>query len=261
MEWNKLKEKLISSEYYYFHTNNGVLLCGDCLEIMKEFPDEFIDLILTDPPYNIADSNKLTKRKGKIKSNEKAWGVEFKDKWNSIEDYSSWLINTTKLLKKCLKNSGSIILFLDRTYIGYFLFLIEREVKLEFRNKIYFEKINPLPHFRKNNYRSCIEEAIWFTKGTKYYFNFLSQKEMRQIFKGSIGKRFTKHPTEKYEWMIEPLITRHSRENDLILDPFIGSGLTAVVCEKLNRRWIGIEINPEYCKITKQRILEYVTNS
>jgi DNA modification methylase len=256
MKWESLKDCLVNSKYHHFHTSNGVLLKGDCLEVMKSLPMECVDLVLTDPPYNIADTDKLTKVGDDIKTNREAWGRKFRDKWDSMDDYINWLINNLKEMKRALNNSGSLILFLDRKYTGYIIYLIEQELNLKFRNKIYFEKKNPLPKFRKNNYRSCIEEAVWFTKSSKgdYYINFISQQEMKQIFRGNIGKKSSKHPTEKYEWMIEPLITRHSKEGDVILDPFMGSGTTGAIAEKLNRKWIGVEMNEEYCEMIKQRL-------
>ena len=253
MDWSKLKEQLIDSKYHYFHTTNGVLLCGDCLEIMKDFPKESIDLVLTDPPYNIANNTKLTKVGNKVKSTHNAWGNKFKDCWQNKDNYFEWITSIIKVLENKIIVNGSIISFFDRNYTGYIVYLIEKHTSLKFRNKIYFEKNNPLPHIRKNNYRSCIEESVWFSK-EKYKINFINQKEMKQIFKGNIGRKQTKHPTEKYQWMIKPLIERHSNENDIVLDPFLGSGTTAVACEKLNRRWIGIEINPDYCEISKKRI-------
>jgi DNA modification methylase len=251
---------LFPKQNRFFETKNGILFCGNCLEIMKNFPKESVNLILTDPPYNIADSNKLTKVGNRIKTNNEAWGNKFKDKWSSIEEYFNWLKNNISEMSRVLNRFGNLILFLDRNYIGFFIYKIEQELNLKFRNKIYFEKLNPLPHFRKTNYRSCIEEAVWFTKTFKsdYYINFVSQQEMKQIFRGNIGKKFSKHPTEKYEWMIEPLIIRHSKENDLVLDPFAGSGTVLVIAEKLNRKWIGIEINEEYCEIIKERILKVI---
>ena len=244
----------------YFETENGVLYCGDCLKIMERIPSESIDLVLTDPPYNIADNNKLTKAESKIKSNKDAWGDKFNDEWDSVEEYSVWLLEVIEQISHVLKETGNFISFFDRAYTGLFIYKIESETNFKFRNKLYFEKNNPLPHFRKNNYRSCIEEAIWFTKthGGDYYINFISQEKMKQIFKGNIGKKLTKHPTEKYDWMIKPIIERHSKKDDLVLDPFLGSGTTAVVCEQLNRRWIGIEINMEYCDMVKKRILGQV---
>ena len=119
---------------------------------------------------------------------------------------------------------------------------------------MYFEKTNPLPHFRKNNYRSTIEETVWFTLHKEYIFNFLEQKDMKQIFKGAIGRKHSKHPTEKYDWMIEPIIKRHSNENDIILDPFAGSGAILFNANKYNRKWIGIELKEEYCEMFVNRL-------
>ena len=221
---------------------------------MKKFPKESINLILTDPPYNIADSSKLTKVRNKIVTNKEAWGNQFKDKWNSVDDYIKWISNYFIEMNRVLKDRGSLISFLDRKYTGLFVYILEKELNLTFKNKIYFEKLNPLPHFRKNNYRSTIEECIWMSKTAKSKLNFISQKEMKQIFRGNIGRKVTKHPTEKYDWMIVPLIKRHSDKNDIILDPFMGSGTVAEHCERLHRRWIGVELNSKYCEMIKLRI-------
>ena len=242
----------------YFETENGILYCGDCLGIMKEFPEKSIDLVLTDPPYNIASNSKLTKKGNAVISTKDAWGNEFKDEWEDLEGYIKWVVKIFAKINMVLTVNASLIIFFDRAYTGIFVYLFEKELGLKFRNKIYFEKLNPLPHFRKNNYRSCVEEAIWFTntKSGDYFINFISQEKMKQIFKGDIGQKETTHPTEKYHWMIEPLITRHSKQQHVVLDPFLGSGTTAVVCEKLNRRWIGIELEEKYCEIAKKRIIK-----
>ena len=240
----------------YFETDNGILYCGDCLDIMKSIPKGVIDIVLTDPPYNIAESGKLTKSGNAIKTTNEAWGSDFKDSWNTMEEYLEWLMDGVNLINNTLKDSGSFIAFLDRAYTGLFVYEIEKRMKWKFRNKIYFEKHNPVPNFRKKNYRSCIEEAIWFTKSHNgnYYLNFISQEEMKQVFKGSIGKKVTSHPTEKYEWMIVPLVERHSKTCDLILDPFAGSGTVLNVAEKLNRYWIGVEKKAEYCETIVKRL-------
>ena len=240
----------------YFETDNGILYCGDCLNILPNIPKQTVDLILTDPPYNIAENGKLTKSGNAIKTTNEAWGDDFKDSWDTMEEYLEWLMDRTKLMNNILKDSGSIISFFDRAYTGLFAYTIEKELKLKLRNKLYFEKNNPVPNFRKKNYRSCIEEAVWFTKSYNgnYYMNFISQEEMKQVFRGNIGSKKTNHPTEKYDWMIQPIVKRHSRVNDLILDPFAGSGTTLEVAEKTNRRWIGIEIKERHCETIVNRL-------
>lgn len=237
----------------YFETKLGKLYHADALEVLKELPDESVDLVLTDPPYNIANKNKLTKVGSKVVSTTDAWGSKFKDSWESFDEYADWLVGVCELLYNKLKETGSLVMFLDRTYTGYFIYRLER-MGYVFRNKLYFIKTNPLPHVRKNNYRSVVEEAIWMTKSNTYFLNFISQREMIQVFYGAIGiNKKTNHPTEKYEWMVRPIVERHSMEGDLILDPFAGSGTTLVVAEKMGRRWIGIEISQDYCEIIKQR--------
>ena len=237
-----------------FETKRGILFNSNCEDIFDEIEEGSIDLIFTDPPYNISTNNKLTKVGSKVVSNKTAWGNDFKDQWPSFDDYLDWLLPLIGKMSTLLSEKGSMILFLDRKFTGFFVYYIEKHFNLIFRNKIYFEKMNPLPHVRKNNYRSCIEEAIWFSKSKKYVLNFKSQKEMKQVFSGNIGKKVTKHPTEKYEWMILPIIERHSNPGSLILDPFAGSGTIPVISERLKREWIAIEKKKVFFEMIEKRL-------
>ena len=239
-----------------FHFEDNLLYQGDSFLLLDKVQNNSVDLILSDPPYGIADSSKLTKVKSKVVSTKTAWGKEFQDKWDSIEEYRDWLLRIVEKSIGKLKEEGSIVLFLDRKYTGYFIELFERKFGLIFRNKLYFIKNNPLPKFRKSNYRSCVEEAIWLSKSKKYYIDFIDQVNMKQIFFGNIGRKDTQHPTEKYRWMIEPIIRRHTKEKDVILDPFFGSGATGIVASELGRNWIGIEQNQEYIDMFKKRSIQ-----
>ena len=118
------------------------------------------------------------------------------------------------------------MILLDRKYTGLIAHYLERDFDLNFKNKIYFKKKNPVPSIRKNNYRSTIEECLWFTKGKQYTFNFGAQSDMLQVYEGTIGKKKTQHPTEKYTWMVEPLIRNHTKPGDVVLDAFAGSATT-----------------------------------
>jgi len=121
---------------------------------------------------------------------------------------------------------------------------------------------NPIPQVRKKNYLSSIEMILWLAryneKKCPFTFNFKTQNEMHNFIEMPLcgGKERTSHPTQKPLKLFMHLLEIHSNKNDLILDPFLGSGTTAVACEKLNRRWIGIEMNPEYIEIAKKRIEE-----
>ena len=135
-----------------------------------------------------------------------------------------------------------------------------------FKQIIIWEKTNPLPQFRKCGYRQATEIIMWAYKNNptkkEQHFNFLLQDEMKNIFKFPIcgGKERTIHPTQKPIKLIEQLLLRHSFKNDLILDPFLGSGTTAVACKNLGRKCIGIEINKEYCDISIKRLRQEVLN-
>lgn len=221
---------------------------------LANIPDNFVDLVLTDPPYGIADSAKLTKTKGQIVSTQQAWGNNFQDSWESVEDYYKWLKPFIAEFVRVMKDSGSMILFLDRKYTGLVIRNLEKDFYLNFKNKIYFRKKNPVPSIRKNNYRSTIEEAVWFSKGKQHTFNFGAQADMVQFYEGSIGRKQTQHPTEKYRWMIEPLIKNHTRPGDVVLDAFAGSATTLVVAKQHACHAIGFEKDRRFYEMAKARL-------
>lgn len=217
-------------------------------------PSNFVDLVLTDPPYGIAEKSKLTKVGNQLLSTAEAWGNDFQDQWPDIDAYYAWLKPFIAQFVRVLKDDGSMILFLDRKYTGLLAHYLERDFKLNFKNKIYFKKKNPVPHIRKNNYRSTIEEAVWFTKGKQYTFNFGSQADMVQIYEGPIGRKTTRHPTEKYRWMIEPLIKNHSRPGQVVLDAFAGSATTLVIAKEHGCNAIGFEKDTRFYEMAKARV-------
>ena len=217
-------------------------------------PNNFVDLILTDPPYGIANNSKLTKVGNKIVSTNEAWGNEFQDQWKNIDEYYEWFKPFIVEFVRVLKDNGSMILFLDRKYTGLIVHYLERDFDLNFKNKIYFKKKNPVPSIRKNNYRSTMEECVWFTKDKQYTFNFGAQSEMLQVYEGPIGRKKTAHPTEKYGWMIEPLIRNHTKPGDIVLDAFAGSATTLVVAKQHDRHAIGFEKSPAMYEMAKARI-------
>jgi len=149
-----------------------------------------------------------------------------------------------------LSDKGSLITFFDRSTPQI---LQPFYNKFTFRNMITFIKGNPIPHFRKNNYRSGFEQCAWFTR-EKYNINFISQKNMVNVFYGDNRQHVTDHPTEKPEWMISPLIERHSNKGDIVLDPMCGSGTTLVCSKKLDRNYIGIELEPKWVVVSQNRL-------
>ncbi len=233
--------------------NKNYLLNMNSLIGMKNMPEASVDLVLTDPPYGIADASKLTKSNGKIVSTKAAWGNDFQDAWANVEEYWEWFKPFVAEMNRVMKDGASMVLFLDRKYTGYIVYLIEKEFGLNFKNKVYFKKRNPMPSIRKTNFRSSIEEAIIFSKGKQKTFNFGEQSEMTQVFEGAIGKKKTKHPTEKYHWMLTPMIEILSQPGDVILDSFSGSGATLMNAIKMGRQAIGFEMNTSFYEMAKHQ--------
>lgn len=237
--------------------DTSFLLNMDALKGMALIPSSTVDLVLTDPPYNICQAGKVTKSKGKIVSNQDAWGNDFKDEWETVDDYWNWLKPFITEMVRVMKDGASMILFLDRKYTGLIAYFLETQFELTFKNKMYFIKTNALPSFRFVNYRSNIEECLWFSKGKAENFNFGTQQDMLQTFTGSIGKKFKlngmSHPTEKYGWMIEPLILNHSQPGQTVLDVFSGSGSVMVHALRNGRKSIGFEMNKDFFEIAKAR--------
>lgn len=228
----------------------------DCFNIYNQIPFSSVDLILTDLPYNIADSVKTTKIRGKIVSTKEAWGGQFKDNYED-EQYLNMINKTLEISNFVLKPHGSVIIFFDRSKLFQIKSFYD---KLIFRNIIVFIKENPIPHIRKNNYRSATEFCIWFSKGKEYFINFVSQSEMVNYFSGVVKKHYChpklgySHPNEKPDWMIKPLLERHSQKGDLIFDPFCGSGAICRYAKEMGRNFIGIEKEEKFYELAKENI-------
>lgn len=241
----------------------GQLIYNDCLAGMKNLPDNSIDLVLTDPPYGIADKTRTTfvgSKNGKPITTQEAWGNDFQDNFGDVDGFWTWFKPFMAEMARVTKDGGSIILFLDAKYQGHFVYLIEKEFGLKWRNNVFFTKTNARTLNMKGYAHSC-EQAIWFTKGkAAFTYNNPMQalrKNNPNVFTGSIGTKETKHPCEKYKWMIEPLIERHSNKDQLILDPFGGSASTLVYGIEQGRKVIAFEKSEKFFNMAKTRISQH----
>lgn len=227
------------------------IIHGDCIEEMKKLPDECIDLVLTDPPYNISQKNKIHRdsRTGK----EMDINLDF-GKW----DYDFNPINFLKESKRVLKNNGSIIVWTSEQLHGFYRNWFEKNMCP--KQLLVWVKSNPLPQFRLVGYKQATELAFWALKNKNTQdnpnFNFLTQKEMKNVFFHPIvsGKERMAHPTQKPLKIFKKLVKIHSQKGGIVLDPFLGSGTTAVACEILQRKYIGIEKEEKYVKMTRERL-------
>ncbi|APJ38843.1 site-specific DNA-methyltransferase [Mycoplasmopsis pullorum] len=225
-----------------------------------------VDHIITDPPYNISKENNF-----KTLKSAKRQGIHFGE-WDENFDLFGWIKDYVPLLK----SDGSIIIFCSYLYIRY---LIDELTKnnITVKDILVWKKRNPMPRNVNPRYVQDKEFAIWgVKKGAKWVFNkpnddlgnyanaiiYIQPEFLKDHFLAStsletsleIGKEKTIHPTQKSLSLLKEIIKIHTNENDIILDPFMGSGTTGVTALGLSRKFIGIEKDKAYFEIAKERI-------
>ena len=231
-------------------------ICGDSIIELKKLPDKSVDLIVTDPPYN------LSKDYGN--NNDR---LEF-DQY--LEFTRTWLREAYRVLK----DDGSIYIFMGMRYISYVYTILEQELGMTFNSWItwfYTQGIGKTQGFSPRH-----DDILYFTKHPKkFQFNldairvpqkyYRSVNNMRGANPGNVwefshmhycNKNRKKHPTQKPEGLYERMILASSNEGDTVLDPFLGSGTLLRVCQQINRNGIGIDVNPEYIEMSKERLNE-----
>ena len=220
--------------------NKIKLLQGDCMELMNNIPNESVDLVLTDIPYN--------------EVNRKDNGLRKLDKENA-DVLTFDLINFLNQLYD--KTKSTIIIFCGKEQVSiiHSYFNDKQKKGKGTVRQLIWEKSNPSPMNGQHIYLSGVENAIWFKKrgGT---FNAHCKNT---VFKYPTG-RSKLHPTEKNHLLLQELILDNSNENDLILDPCMGSGSTGVVALQNNRNFLGMELDENYFNIAKNRIYKQLNN-
>lgn len=239
----------------------------DTFQALDFLPNNFVDLLFIDPPYNMSktfNNNKFTKR--------------------SISEYTDWLENLIKGVLPTLKKTASIYICGDWLSSTSIHIVLDKYFKV--RNRISWEREKG--RGASKNWKNSSED-IWFaTLSDEYFFNVDAVKMKRKVLapykidgkpkdweaqpEGGFRLTFpsnlwtditvpfwsmpenTEHPTQKPEKLLAKIILASSKEKDVILDPFLGSGTTAVVAKKLSRNFVGIEIEEKYAAISAKRI-------
>lgn len=230
----------------------------DCLKYMKKIKNNYIDLIFADPPYNLSKSNysiKFVKSGGADLTTHKGnWDIMSEKKYKTFTE--NWLKECFRILKE----NGSI--WVAGTYHSIYLVgSILQKTGFEVLNEILWHKSDATPNISRTRFVADHENFIWARKGKKHTFNYEKMKaqnngkQMRSIWtrgKTAGGKKV--HPTQKPEWLLERIILATSKEGELVFDPFIGSGTTAVVAKKLGRNFLGTELDKKYYNISLERL-------
>jgi site-specific DNA-methyltransferase (adenine-specific) len=218
------------------------LILGDCVSELKKIESNSIDCLITDPPYGTNDEyGKLIKRGNKHTS------------FNVIEWDTKLPTDFLEEVHRVLRDDTWGFIFVDKKEVTTMWKAIE-SYGLKPRNTFYWIKNNKAPTPRKN-FKSSIEVAIVFTKGrTNIKWNGGANQNNYIIMPFVMGKEKVNHPTQKPVKLISHFIELVTNPDDIVLDPYMGSGTTAVAAKLLNRRYIGIELETEYYDIANKRI-------
>jgi modification methylase len=242
---------------------------GDCVERMRALPEGCADLIFADPPYNLQLKNELRRPdNSKVDAVDDHW-----DQFSSFAEYDRFTREWLSEARRVLKDSGA--LWVIGSYHNIFrVGTILQDLGFWVLNDVIWRKSNPMPNFRGRRFTNAHETLIWAAKSAgqkSYTFNYEAMKalndelQMRsdwtlpicsggERLKGEDGQKA--HSTQKPESLLYRVILSSSRQGDVVLDPFFGSGTTGAVARKLGRHFIGIERDKDYAKLARSRIAE-----
>jgi len=242
------------------------IIQGDCNEVLEDFPEECVDLIFADPPYNLQLKNELYRPNlTKVDAVNDSW-----DKFSNFEAYDKFTEKWLTSCRRVLNNEGTI--WVIGSYHNIFrVGKIMMDLGFWILNDVTWVKTNPMPNFRGTRFTNATETLIWAKKSIsqkRYTFNHHAMrainddKQMRSDWYLPLctgaerikinGKKA--HSTQKPEALLYNVILASSNPGDLVLDPFVGSGTTAAVAKKLGRHYIGIELDSGYVEIANRRL-------
>lgn len=249
----------------YFEEENIKLFHGNCLDILNSIPENSVDMIFADPPYFLSNGG-ISCKAGKMVSVNKAdW-----DKSQGFEKDSEFTHSWINSCRNILKENGTIWISgtMHNIYqVGYSL----QKTKFKILNEITWFKPNAPPNLGCKNFVHSHETIIWARKypNISHTFNYALMKkwkdpfnpegrQMKSIWNIPLTpqreKIFGKHPTQKPLELLKRIILSSTKKNDLVLDPFNGSGTTGFVSKKLDRKYIGIDAEKDFLDITIKRI-------
>jgi modification methylase len=242
------------------------ILMGDCIAEMARLPDKSVDMIFADPPYNLQLGGDLFRPEGsRVDAVDDDW-----DKFDSLATYDDFTREWLAEARRVLKDNGTI--WVIGSYHNIFrVGALLQDAEFWILNDVIWRKANPMPNFRGTRFTNAHETLIWCAKDEKarYTFNYRAMKALnddlqmrsdwvlpicsgQERVKGEDGVKA--HPTQKPESLLYRILLACTKPGDVVLDPFFGTGTTGAVARRLGRRWIGIEREPSYVKVARERI-------
>jgi len=241
------------------------ILRGDCVETMRALPDQCVDMVFADPPYNLQLGGDLYRPEGgRVDAVDNDW-----DKFDSLAVYDAFSRAWLTEVRRILRPNGT--LWVIGSYHNIFrVGTALQDQGFWILNDIIWRKANPMPNFKGTRFTNAHETLIWAAKSedARYTFNYRAMKslndelQMRSDWSFPIcgGQERIKrngakaHPTQKPEALLYRILLACTRPGDIVLDPFFGTGTTGAVAKRLQRHWIGIEREGDYIDVAEERI-------
>lgn len=227
----------------------------DCVTVMRQIGADSVDLILTDPPYNLG--NFMQRRNANLQNMRKNFFASAG--WDNLE-FEEWLKLMDDFFKesaRVVKKGSSMIIFMALTKAETIIRLAE-QYGFYYKTTGIWHKTNPMPRNMNLHFVNSTEAWVYFTykkrTGTFNNDGTILHDFVETPVTPNSERKYGKHPTQKPEKLIQHFMQILSNENDRILDPFMGSGTTGVVARKMGRDFIGVEFDEKYFKIAQKRI-------
>ena len=248
------------------HVNDDFLLInGDCIKELPKLEPKSVDMIFADPPYFLSNGGVSCQAGKQVSVNKAPWDRTTKTTNEKLKYARKWI----NLCRKVLKDDGTI--WISGTVHNIYTIGVALELEgFSIINNITWQKPNPAPNLTCRCFTHSTETILWARKQLtpkkkgKHLFNYSLMKEfnngkqMKDVWLINLPRKSEKnngkHPTQKPETLLERIILASTKEGDLILDPFSGSGTTGIVASCLKRKYIGIEQEQEYVELTKKRL-------
>lgn len=249
----------------------------DCVEGMSALPDNSVDLIIADPPYNLSKgSNWKWDNSVKLEGMGGNWN-KVMENWDnySLESYFLFTMSWIKQAKRILKPTGSMWIFGTYHNIGI-INVVCQILEVEIINEVIWYKRNAFPNLSGRRLTASHETLLWCNKGGKkreYFFNYQYSKngefendtlkapgkQMRTVWdisnnKSKVELKYGKHPTQKPIKILKRMIRLSSKVGDIMLTPFAGAGSECVAAKETQRNYIGFEIDQQYIDIANERL-------
>jgi site-specific DNA-methyltransferase (adenine-specific) len=258
----KSKSLVQMSPAFHDRKHHIEIFQGDCREILAAMPSDSVDLIFADPPYFLSNGG-ITCHAGKMVSvNKGAW-----DKSQGAESNHQFNRDWLHACQRVLKPNGSIWVS-GTAHVIHSVGFAMQQLDFKLLNDVSWVKPNPPPNLSCRYFTHATETIIWAAKNKKsrHTFNYKLMKEwnagkqMKSVWAiyppATWEKKFGKHPAQKPLALLERILMASSNEGDLVLDPFLGSGTTAVAAQRTGRHFIGLEAETQWLNVTRKRLEE-----